>query len=65
MDVGVIGHVADLDVGQGMQHNHDKLSDALHPLLAHKEDLAGVLVEDGIAEGIVVVVVGGQVGSQE
>ena len=48
-----------------MEDDHGKLSNGLHPLLAHKEDVAGMLVEDRVAEGVVVVVVGGQVGSQK
>ena len=65
MDVGIVGHVADLDVGQGVEDDHGKLSNGVHPLLAHKEHFAGMLVEDGVAEGVVVVVVGGQVGGQK
>lgn len=52
-------------MGQGVEDDHGKLSDGLHPLFTHKEDLARVLIEDRVTEGVVAVVVGGQVGSQE
>lgn len=48
-----------------MKNHHGKLSNRLNTFLTDKEDLVGMLIEDRVAESIVVVVVGRKVGCQE
>ena len=44
-----------------MHDEHNEVTDRLQSLASHEQDLARVLVEERVAEAVVVVVVGRQV----
>lgn len=55
--IRIVRQVFYLDVRQAMSHHHHKLPDRLQTFLPHEENLLGVLVEEGMSEHVLVVVI--------
>lgn len=61
----IIHEVVNFNVSQTMHDENNKISNAVHAFLAYEENLSRALVEEGIPERVLGVIVGRQGGSDE